>query len=254
MWSTARTNCNCAEFDAGPPRPRGARFNQLKEFDMGQMQAFQRPDGGTSHGYIADAGPGTPNVVLIQEWWGINDHIRSLADRMAAAGITAFAPDLYKGRLASTADEASHMMNGLDFPDATHQDIRGAVNHLAQRHGKVGVMGFCMGGALTIAVHVPGLSAAVCFYGIPPTEFADPAYIRVPFQGHFASQDDWCTPAAVDKLEAAMKAAGLQPDIHRYNAHHAFMNQTRPEVYDEGCARQAWCSAIEFLSKFLGNG
>lgn len=221
---------------------------------MGHMMAFQRPDGGSTPGYLADAGAGTPGLVLIQEWWGLNPQIKGLADRMAAEGITTLAPDLYRGRLASSADEASHMMNGLDFPDATHQDLRGAVQHLAQRGGKVGVMGFCMGGALTIAsaVHVPGLSAAVCFYGIPPASFADPARIRIPFQGHFASEDDWCTPAAVDQLVATMQAAGQQPDIHRYPAHHAFMNEARPEVFDAACARQAWGSAVKFLRSQLG--
>lgn len=220
---------------------------------MGQMITFLRPDGGGTQGYLADAGSGTPHVILIQEWWGLNDHIRSLVDRMAEAGITTLAPDLYRGRQASTAEEASHMMTGLDFADATHQDLRGAVQYLAQRGGKVGVMGFCMGGALTVtsAVHVPGLSAAVCFYGIPPVQFADPAHIRIPFQGHFASEDDWCTPAAVDSLEAAMAQAGQRPDIHRYKAHHAFINQTRPEVHDAGCATQAWDRTVAFLKQHL---
>lgn len=220
---------------------------------MGQMIAFQRPDGGSTRGYLAEAGPGTPGVILIQEWWGLNEHIQRLADRMAAAGITALAPDLYRGRLAHSADEASHMMTNLDFADATHQDLRGATQYLAQRGGKIGVMGFCMGGALTVAsaVHVPGLSAAVCFYGIPPAGFADPARIRIPFQGHFASLDDWCTPALVDKLEAAMAQAGQHPDIHRYQAHHAFVNQTRPEVYDATCAQQAWDRTVSFLHTHL---
>ncbi|TAK93738.1 MAG: dienelactone hydrolase family protein [Aquabacterium sp.] len=220
---------------------------------MGQMITFERPDGGVTQGYLVDAGAGTPCVILIQEWWGLNEHIRSLVDRMAAAGITTLAPDLYRGRLASSADEASHMMTGLDFADATHQDLRGAVQFLARRGGKVGVMGFCMGGALTVAsaVHVPGLSAAVCFYGIPPAQFADPALIRIPFQGHFASKDDWCTPATVDGLEAAMTQAGQRPDIHRYEAHHAFVNQTRPEVYDAACATQAWDRTVDFLRQHL---
>lgn len=220
---------------------------------MGQVIEFKRPDGGSTRGYLADAGPGTPGVILIQEWWGLNEHIQRLVDRMAAAGITTLAPDLYRGRLASTADEASHMMTGLDFADATHQDLRGATQYLAQRGGKIGVMGFCMGGALTVAsaVHIPGLSAAVCFYGIPPAGFADPARIRIPFQGHFASLDDWCTPALVDKLEAAMKQAGQHPDIHRYAAHHAFVNQTRPEVYDAACAQQAWDRTVSFLHTHL---
>lgn len=220
---------------------------------MGQMIEFKRPDGQSTQGYLAEAAPGAPSVILIQEWWGLNQHIRDLADRMAASGITALAPDLYRGRLANNADEASHMMNGLDFPDATHQDLHGAAKYLAQRGGKVGVMGFCMGGALTVAsaVHVPGLAAAVCFYGIPPASFADPALIRIPFQGHFASEDDWCTPALVDQLEAAMNDAGQKPDIYRYKAQHAFMNKTRPEVYDAACDVQAWERTVAFLRTHL---
>jgi carboxymethylenebutenolidase len=131
--------------------------------------------------------------------------------------------------------------------------LRGAVAHLAQRGGKVGVMGFCMGGALTVAsaVHVPGLSAAVCFYGIPPKSFADPAQIRIPFQGHFASRDDWCTPAAVDALVAAMTQAGQHPEVHRYEADHAFVNETRPEVFDRNCANLAWDRTVRFLQDHL---
>ncbi len=158
------------------------------------------------------------------------------------------APDLYKGRLTTEPDEANHLMTGLDFPAATHQDLRGAVQHLKRQSSKVAVMGFCMGGALTIAaaVHVPEVDATVCFYGIPPKEFADPAKMKVPFQGHFANQDDWCTPAAVDELEKALKAAGVKHEIYRYDAAHAFANE-RSAAYDVACANQAW----ERMSTFL---
>ncbi len=221
---------------------------------MGQMIEFKRPDGSTCAGYLAGAGQGRPGVVVIQEWWGLNPHICGIADRFAAAGYNALAPDLFKGRVTQDADEASHLMNGLDFPGATHQDIRGAVEHLRGMGDKVASMGFCMGGALTIAaaVHVPGLAAAVCFYGIPPVEFADPAKIGIPFQGHFADKDGWITPAAVDALEAAMKAAGRSPEVFRYGADHAFCNQTRPEVYDAASANLAWERMLPFLARHLG--
>ena len=221
---------------------------------MGQIIEFKRPDGSACRGYLATAGQGRPGVVVIQEWWGLNDQICGVADRFARAGFNALAPDLFKGRVTQDADEASHLMNGLDFPGATHQDIRGAVDYLrSSSNGKVGAMGFCMGGALTIAaaVHVPNLSAAVCFYGIPPREFADPASIRVPFQGHFANRDDWCTPAAVDALEAAMRTKGAVPELHRYDADHAFFNERRGEVYDAGCAVLAWDRMITFFGRNL---
>jgi len=205
------------------------------------MIEFGRPDGGKTKGYLSTAGQGRPGVVVIQEWWGLNDQICGVADRFARAGYNALAPDLYKGRLTTEPDEANHLMTGLDFADATHQDLRGAAQHLQAQSGKVAVMGYCMGGAVTIvaAVHVPEFAAGVCFYGIPPKAFADPAKIRVPLQGHFANKDDWCTPAAVDDLERALKAAGISHEIYRYDAAHAFANE-RSAAYDVGCANQAW--------------
>jgi carboxymethylenebutenolidase len=123
---------------------------------MGMIE-FARPDGGKTKGYLATAGQGRPGIVVIQEWWGLNDQICGVADRFARAGYNALAPDLYKGRLTAVPDEANHLMSGLNFPDATQQDLRGAAQHLAKTSRKVGVMGFCMGGALTIAaaVHIP---------------------------------------------------------------------------------------------------
>ena len=215
---------------------------------MGSMIEFARPDGGKTKGYLAVAGQGRPGIVVIQEWWGLNDQICGVADRFARAGYNALAPDLYKGRLTAVPDEANHLMSNLDFPDATHQDLRGAARHLKGQSGKVAVMGFCMGGALTIAaaVHVPDLAAGVCFYGIPPASFADPARIKIPFQGHFANWDDWCTPAAVNDLEKAMKGAGAAPEIFRYDAAHAFFNE-RSAAYNLDCANQAWDRMSAFL-------
>jgi carboxymethylenebutenolidase len=213
------------------------------------MIEFARPDGGKTKGYLATAGQRRPGVVVIQEWWGLNDQICGVADRFARAGYNALAPDLYKGRLTTQPDEANHLMTGLDFADATHQDLRGAAQHLQAQSGKVAVMGYCMGGALTIAaaVHVPEFAAGVCFYGIPPKAFADPAEIRVPLQGHFANKDDWCTPAAVDDLETTLKAAGVRHEIYRYDAAHAFANE-RSAAYDVASANQAW----ERMAAFLG--
>jgi carboxymethylenebutenolidase len=216
---------------------------------MGTMIEFARPDGAKTKGYLAPAGQGRPGIVVIQEWWGLNDQICGVADRFARVGYNALAPDLYKGRLTTEPDEANHLMTGLDFADATHQDLRGAAQHLQRQSGRVAVMGYCMGGALTIAaaVHVPELAAGVCFYGIPPKAFADPAKIRMPLQGHFANKDDWCTPAAVDDLERTLKTAGIRHEIYRYDAAHAFANE-RSGAYDVACANQAW----ERMAAFLG--
>jgi len=217
---------------------------------MGSMIEFARPDGGKTKGYLATAGQGRPGIVVIQEWWGLNDQICGVADRFARAGYNAVAPDLYKGLLTAKPDEANHLMSSLDFPDATHQDLRGAAQHLAGSSSRVAVMGFCMGGALAIAaaVHIPEVAAAVPFYGIPPKEFADPAKIRIPLQGHFANQDDWCTPKAVDELEAALTQAATPFEIHRYEAAHAFANE-RSLAYHVDSANEAWRRMLEFLQR-----
>jgi len=222
-----------------------------RETSMGMID-FKRPDGSSCRGYLAEAGRGKPGIVVIQEWWGLNDQICGVADRFARAGYNALAPDLYKGRVTQTPDEANHLMSGLDFVGASDQDIAGAVKHLAAISRKVGVMGFCMGGALTIAAcaRVPGIAAGVPFYGIPPGQLADPAKIAVPLQGHFANQDDWCTPAAVDGLEKAMKAAGRSPEVHRYDAAHAFANE-RSAAYHLASANAAWERMLGFLGKHL---
>jgi carboxymethylenebutenolidase len=216
---------------------------------MRAMIEYLRPDGGRTKGYLAMAGQGRPGIVVIQEWWGLNDQICGVADRFARAGYNALAPDLYRGRLTTEPDEANHLMTGLDFADATHQDLRGAAQHLQTQSGRVALMGYCMGGALTIAaaVHVPEFAAGVCFYGIPPKAFADPAEIGMPLQGHFANKDDWCTPAAVDDLERTLKTAGIRHEIYRYDAAHAFANE-RSSAYDVACANQAW----ERMAAFLG--
>jgi carboxymethylenebutenolidase len=219
---------------------------------MGQTIEFARPDGGKTMGYLASAEQGRPGIVVIQEWWGLNDQICGVADRFARAGYNALAPDLYKGRVTQKPDEAGHLMSGLDFPGATHQDVRGATRHLKTLGPSVAVMGFCMGGALTIAaaVHIPELDASVCFYGIPDAGFADPGKIRKPLQGHFANNDDWCTPAKVNEFEKAMKAAGAKPEIYRYDAGHAFFSERNP-AYDVACANLAWDRMATFLKATL---
>jgi carboxymethylenebutenolidase len=141
------------------------------------------------------------------------------------------------------------MMNGLDFPGAVHEDIAAAKDWLCERSASVAVMGFCMGGALTIAsaARLSGFSAAVCFYGVPPKSFADPKDITIPLQGHFGTKDDWVTPTVVADMETAMNAAGNPPEFYSYEADHAFFNRTRPEVYDAEAAEEAWRRTIRFL-------
>jgi carboxymethylenebutenolidase len=222
---------------------------------MGEMIQFKRPDGKTCPGYLAapKAGSGAPGFVVIQEWWGLNEQIKKTGDRLAEAGYRALVPDLFRGKLAKGADEASHMMANLNFPDAAAQDIRGAVQHLKQSSRKAAVGGFCMGGALTIlaAVNVPEMDAGACFYGIPPLQADAIKKIGIPLILHFANQDDWCTPAKVNELEAALKQSKSKFELYRYDARHAFMNEARPEVYDPAGAKLAWDRTLAFLEKVL---
>ena len=217
-----------------------------------KMIEYARPDGQPASSYYVTpwANRKGPGVVVIQEWWGLNSQIKGVADRLAKAGYRAIVPDLYRGKLAKDGNEASHMMGGLDWDDAVEQDIRGAVQYLRKAsEGAVGVMGFCMGGALTIiaGTRLSGIDAGVCYYGIPPTSKADASRLRVPMQFHFAHDDDWCTPEAVDKLEHALRQGSATFEVHRYDAKHAFMNEARPEVFDSGSSAKAWERTLQFL-------
>ncbi len=223
---------------------------------MGTDITFKRPDGQDATGYLALAASGdAPGVVVIQEWWGVQGQIKAICDRFARAGFSALAPDLYRGQVVPyhDSDAAAKAMNGLDFLDATTQTVRGAAQFLAKNGAKTGIVGFCLGGAVTViaAARVPGLSAGVAYYGLPPAEAAAPADVKIPLQGHFANQDDWCTPALVDGFEAGLKAAGKAFDFFRYDAQHAFGNEQRVSVHDRAAAEQAWGRTVAFFAKHL---
>jgi carboxymethylenebutenolidase len=222
---------------------------------MGQRLDIRRPDGSTCPAYLSvgDNAANAPAVVVIQEWWGLNQQIEKTADRFAEAGYRALVPDLYRGKLAKSADEASHMMNHLNFLDAADQDIQGCVNHLRASSKRCGVAGFCMGGALTLlaAQRVKGVGAGACFYGIPPKAVFDASKVDVPLILHFANRDDWCTPQLVDGLKADLERSKSRFELHRYDADHAFMNEARPEVYDADAAKLAWERTLAFFERTL---
>ncbi len=228
---------------------------------MGKMVSYKRPDGKSVNGYLAEpaAGAKAPGMVVVQEWWGLNDQIKGVADKLARAGYRALVPDLYRGKTAVDAKEANHLMTGLNFGDAAGQDIRGAVQHLKQSSPKVGVTGFCMGGALTVlsAVNVPEADAAVIWYGYPPLEYVDAKKIKAPLLGHWATQDQAFAIAGVDALEKKLREANVKFEFHRYNCKHAFANETADQKkldmlkYDPKAAELAWQRTMEFLAKRL---
>lgn len=232
---------------------------------MGQMIHFPRPDGQTVQGYLAEpasaTAAGAPGVVVIQEWWGLNDQIRGVADRLAAAGYVALVPDLYRGKSTVEAEEAHHLMTNLNFGEAASQDVRGAVQHLKARCPKVGVTGYCMGGALTVLAltMVPEADTGVVWYGYPPLEFVDAGKIEAPMLAHWAEQDGAFAIAGVDALEEKLGAAGVAYTGHRYLAYHGFANETAQgprrlgmTQYDAAWAQIAWDRTLRFFGRHLG--
>lgn len=230
---------------------------------MSQPIQFKRPDGATTPGFLAEAARPLGAVVVIQEWWGLNDQIRGVAERFAAAGFTALVPDLYRGKSAVEEEEADHLKSDLDFADAASQDIRGALQHLKGLKlgsGRVGVTGYCMGGALTwLSVQQsPEADAAVVWYGMPPVQAIDAAKLRLPVQAHWAEQDEFFAIEHVDELEAKLKQAGVDYEGHRYLARHAFANETAQgerriakTQYDAAWAERAWDRTMRFFGQHL---
>ena|SRR5258706_12981987 len=227
---------------------------------MGQMTTYKRPDGKSVPGYLAESAAGGPGIVVIQEWWGLNDQIKGVADKLAKAGYRALVPDLYRGKVALAANEAEHLMTSLNFGEAAGQDVRGAVQFLKGKSKKVGVTGFCMGGALTLlsAVNVPEVDAGVAWYGFPPLEYVDASKIKIPLMGHWATEDVPFPIAKVAELEKKLTAANVKFEFHRYNAKHAFANETADSKklamlkYDPVAAELAWKRTMAFLAKNLG--
>ncbi|RUO99790.1 dienelactone hydrolase family protein [Hyphomicrobium sp.] len=222
---------------------------------MGTRIPFTRPDGKEAEGYLSLAGKANaPGVVVVQEWWGLQDQIKGLCDRFALLGYDALAPDLYAGTVIPyhDSDAALREMQSLNFLDACDQVVRGAAQFLLKSSPKVAVAGFCMGGAVAClaACRVPEFSAAVPFYGLPPDAVAKPADVKIPLQGHFANSDDFVTPENVDAFEAGLKAAAKSFEFYRYDASHAFMNEQRT-VHDRHCAELAWERTSAFLKKHL---
>lgn len=219
---------------------------------------FQRPDGQSLNGYLAipENTKDAPSIVVIQEWWGLNDQIRGVADRFASLGYFALVPDLYRGKATVEQEEAHHLMDNLNFGDAASQDIRGAVQYLRQRSEHVGLTGYCMGAALALLAltnDIP-VTAAAIWYGCPPLEYLDATKIRVPVIGHWATQDTAFPIGAVNELEDKLHKANVDVTFYRYLAMHAFANETavgpgRLEFtqYDPVWAQLAWDRTLTFF-------
>jgi len=205
-------------------------------------------------GYLALPKQGSgPGVLVLQEWWGLVDHIRDVCDRLARAGFVALAPDLYRGETATDPDNAGRLMMDLALPRAA-RDLDGAVAALlgetATAGGSVGVVGFCMGGQLALLAGTRNrrIGAVVDCYGIHPNVTLDWKGLAAPVLGIFAEQDSFVPPEAVRKLEADLRAAGKRCHVTSFpGVGHAFLNDSRPDVYAAAPAERAWGMIVSFL-------
>ena len=224
---------------------------------MGEMVEFSA-NGGSDSGYLAIPKQGTgPGVIVIQEWWGLVDHIKDVCDRFAGEGFVALAPDLYHGKSTKSPDEAGKLMMSMRIDEA-EKDISGAIqyllNHEATAGDKAGVVGFCMGGALALysATKNANVGACVVFYGGHPNVKPDLPKLQSPVLSLSGDRDRSVTPDVVHKLEQQLKSLGKRVDVIIYpGADHAFFNDTRPTVFQPEAAEDSWRRTIDFFRKHL---
>lgn len=224
---------------------------------MGQSVTFPA-NGHITDGYLAlpEGGRG-PGILVIQEWWGLVDHIRDLCDRFADAGYVALAPDLYHGESTGSPDQAGKLFMALNI-DKAGVDLLGAADYLLARSectsAKVGVVGFCMGGQLALYAgmkYPDQIGAVVDFYGIHPKVFIEPSQLKVPVLGHFGSRDGSVSVAGAKSLADRVNEAGGSFEIHIYEADHAFFNDSRPTVYNAEAAALSWSLTLDFFRTHL---
>jgi len=221
----------------------------------GSMVKFQT-NGTTTDGYLATPATGKgPGIIVIQEWWGLVPHIKDVCDRFAREGFTALAPDMYHGATANEPDGAGKLFMALNIAQA-EKDLRGAAKYLATHSStaKLGAVGFCMGGQLALfaATLNPSVGATINFYGIHPNVKPDYSKLSGPVLGLFAEKDGFVTPDVAKQVDAAIKAAGKQSEIHVYpGVDHAFFNDTNKDAYNKAAADDAWRRTLGFFRQHL---
>lgn len=211
---------------------------------------------GETSAYVAmpeEITAGSKAVIIIQEYWGLNDNIKNIAGRYADANFVAIAPDLYRGKTAANSEEAMNLMNALELEDGL-DTIKNAVVEAQEKYGisHFGITGFCMGGtyALQAVCHLEGFQAAAPFYGDIPDEMILRG-LKTPVLFVSATKDKWINPAKVAELERIAKDNLLPIESVKYEADHAFFNDTRPEVYNAEAAKDAWKRVINFFNENL---
>jgi carboxymethylenebutenolidase len=216
-----------------------------------------KTNGSTTPGYLArpeGVGP-FPGVIVIQEWWGLNDNIKDIANRFAREGFAAFAPDLYHGDVAGNnePDVAQKKMMALDMPRASHELVKAAEHLEAQPYiaGRgIGAVGFCMGGglAMTLATDTPLIRAVAPFYGMSPSPIDKVQNLQGPIFAVYAEHDDWIGPPVREKLQQALTEHGKQHEIKVYpGTSHGFFNDTRADVHDRAASQDAWQNVLKLF-------
>jgi carboxymethylenebutenolidase len=237
---------------AEPPPAQSSTGSQL----IAESAAYPGVEGETLTGYLArPAGEGRrPGVIVIQEWWGLNEHIRDVARRFAQAGFVALAPDLYHGVVVSEPDEARKLVMELDMDEAV-REIRQAVAFLGAQDyvagPQVGIVGFCMGGRLVLqtARAEDHLGAAVVFYGSPLTP-QEASEVKAPVLGLYGALDH-IPVVDVRAMHEAFDRAGVDNELHVYEgAGHAFFNDTRSSYRPEAAA-DAWPRTLSWFREHL---
>jgi carboxymethylenebutenolidase len=227
---------------------------------MGEMVEFEA-NGGTARGYLAEpeAEDKVPGLVVLQEWWGLDDHIRDVCDRFAGEGFLALAPDLFHGETTDQPDEAQQKMMALNMDEA-EKEMRGAVDFLLSHersNGQVGSIGFCLGGGLSVwaATANEKVGAVSTFYYVMPHGKPDFSKLQgKPVQGHFGTGDDFISVDDAKALESELNEAGAQAAFEFYEgAGHAFFNdKDRLGTYHEDHAKTAWQRTVDFFKRHLG--
>lgn len=219
------------------------------EFHNGQQQY---------RGYLASPAQPGPAVVVIQEWWGLVGHVTDICDRLAEQGFNALAPDFYHGEKTTSPDAAGKLMMALNIADASNM-IQGAINallsHPSTTGAKVGTVGFCMGGQLSLyaaAAFPETVGACVDYYGVHPNVAPPLENLQAPVLGFFAGRDGFVTPEVAAALETRLRELGKAVEFHHYpDCDHAFFNDARPAVYNAEAALETWNKTLAFFRQNL---
>jgi carboxymethylenebutenolidase len=222
------------------------------------MVGFSTAAGEAIEGVLCEpAGSGKASaIVVVHEGYGLAEATKLRCEEFAEAGFLAFAPDLFRGKVAKNEAEMGELMATFDFQKAV-RDVGEAASYLrshSRSTGKVAIAGFSLGGALTLAAarYVPVLEAVIAFYGLPRIPSDELAKVKTPICGHYARVDDWANPALVEEVQGKVRSNGGRMDVHFYDAKHGFMRSTDSRTYDPKCAELAWKRTLDFLHERFG--